>query len=85
MSNCGRPCVVSLSSTGRFSYIFGDLESADPTHTKALNDLIPRYLAAPEGFLHRHERPQFLRENILGRLPPQESSSDLVTALKVKR
>ncbi|MCY4302071.1 MAG: DUF1636 domain-containing protein [Aestuariivita sp.] len=82
MSNCKRSCIVSLSSTGRFSYMFGDLDISEPGYIKALSDLIPLYLAAPEGFLRRHERPRFLRENILGRLPPPGSSSDLVTILE---
>lgn len=82
MSQCKRSCVVSLSSSGRFSYMFGDLDAAEPGHVEALKDLIPLYLAAPEGFLRRRARPEPLRARILGRLPPPGSSSDLVTLLE---
>ncbi len=77
MSQCKRPCVASLSGNGRFSYIFGDLDAA-PSHIQALNELISLYLASPEGFLRRSERPEPLRARILGRLPPPGSASDLV-------
>ena len=80
MSQCKRSCIVSLSASGRFTYMFGDLEAAGPGHVEALGDLIPLYLAAPEGFLRREARPEPLRTRILGRLPPPGSSSDLVTS-----
>ncbi len=82
MSQCKRSCVVSLTSSGRFSYMFGDLDPAETGHVEALKDLIPLYLAAPEGFLRRGARPELLRARILGRLPPPGSSSDLVTMLE---
>ncbi|MDE0698501.1 MAG: DUF1636 domain-containing protein [Boseongicola sp.] len=78
MSQCKRSCIVSLTASGRFSYMFGDLDAAEPGHVEALRDLIPLYLAAPEGFLRREARPEPLRARILGRLPPPGSSSDLV-------
>ena len=78
MSQCRRPCIVTLSASGRFTYMFGDLDAAGPDHVKALSDLIPLYLSAPEGFLLREARPEPLRARILGRLPPPGSSSDLI-------
>ena len=82
MSQCKRSCIVSLSAVGRFSYMFGDLDAAEPCHVEALGDLMPLYLAAPEGFLRRDARPEPLRARILGRLPPPGSSSDLVTSFE---
>ena len=82
MSQCKRSCIVSLGASGRFSYMFGDLDAAEPGHVKALRDLIPLYLAAPEGFLRREARPEPLRARILGRLPPPGSSSDLVISIE---
>ncbi|MDE0211920.1 MAG: DUF1636 domain-containing protein [Boseongicola sp.] len=82
MSQCKRSCIVSVSASGRFSYMFGDLDAAEPGHVEALRDLIPLYLAAPEGFLRREARPEPLRARILGRLPPPGSSSDLVTSIE---
>ena len=75
MSQCKRSCIVSLSASGRFSYMFGDLDANEPSHVEALRNLIPLYLAAPEGFLRREARPEPLRARILGRLPPPGSSS----------
>ena len=82
MSQCKRSCIVSLSGNGRFSFIFGDLAAAEPCHIEALGELIPLYLAAPEGFVAREARPEPLRTRILGRLPPPGSSSDLVTSFQ---
>lgn len=81
MSQCKRPCVVSLTAPGAFTYVFGDLDPQNPTHARAVLDLIPLYRAAPEGFLTRDARPAALRASILGRLPPLDTASDLITPL----
>ncbi len=81
MSQCKRACIVSLASDGCFSYIFGDLDPERPDHVDALLELPRLYLEAPEGFLSRAERPEALRANILGRLPPPGSASTLVAPL----
>ncbi|MFN4100331.1 MAG: DUF1636 family protein [Pararhodobacter sp.] len=81
MSQCKRACIVSLTAPGAFTYLFGDLDPEDPAHLRAILDVIPLYLAAPEGFLTRDARPGPLRAGILGRLPPFGSASDLVHPL----
>lgn len=81
MSQCKRPCIVSLTAPGTFTYIFGDLDPQDPAHLQAILDLIPLYRAAPEGFLTRDARPAPLRASILGRLPPLGTASDLIIPL----
>ena len=81
MSQCKRPCIISLSGNNRFTYVFGDLDSKNADHIEALFKLITRYKTAPEGFLKRSERPKALRSNILGRLPPLGSTSSIVTPL----
>ncbi len=80
MSQCKRSCIASLTASGCFTYVFGDLDAAEPRHAQALKELIPLYRAAPEGFLRRSERPECLRARILGRLPPPGSASDLITS-----
>lgn len=85
MSQCKRPCVVALAAPGAFTYVFGDLDPEDPAHVAAVLDLLPRYRAAPEGLLARDARPEPLRGSILGRLPPEGSSSDLVVFLDPDR
>ena len=81
MSQCKRPCIASLSSHDRFTYVFGDIDPENPEHVDALFELVVRYQTTPEGFLKRRERPEALRSNILGRLPPLRSGSLLVTPL----
>ncbi|HCY03884.1 MAG TPA: metal-binding protein [Gammaproteobacteria bacterium] len=81
MSQCKRPCIASLSSHDRFTYVFGDIDPENPDHVDALFELVARYKTTPEGFLKRRERPEALRSNILGRLPPLRSGSSLVTPL----
>ena len=81
MSQCKRPCIASLSSHDRFTYVFGDIDPENPEHVDALFELVVRYKTTPEGFLKRRERPEALRSNILGRLPPLRSGSALVTPL----
>jgi predicted metal-binding protein len=79
MSQCKRPCVVSLTAAGRFTYLFGDL---DPdSDARAILSLVQLYVEAPEGFLTRDARPERLRAGILARLPPLGTASDLVLPL----
>jgi len=82
MSQCKRSCIVSLAAEGRFTYVFGDLDPTDETHVDALFALVARYSEAVEGFLERQERPEPLQASILGRLPPFNSQSSLVSNLK---
>lgn len=79
MSQCKRPCIASLCGHGRFTYVFGDLDPERIDHVDALHELVARYRIAPEGFLERKDRPEPLRANILGRLPPMNSASGLIT------
>ncbi len=81
MSQCKRPCIVSLCQVGKFTYVFGDLDPLEFAHPEALIELLGRYSKAPEGFLARMDRPELLRPNILGRFPPIRSASPLVSRL----
>ena len=81
MSQCKRPCIISLSGNNLFTYVFGDLDFKNAEHIEALFELIARYKTSPEGFLKRSERPKAFWSNILGRLPPLGSASSIVTPL----
>ncbi|MEQ3708162.1 DUF1636 family protein [Tateyamaria sp.] len=81
MSQCKRSCIVSLAAEGRFTYVFGELDPDDDTHVDALFELVSRYSKAAEGFLERKDRPAPLQASILGRLPPPDSQSPLVSDL----
>ena len=82
MSQCKRPCIVSLSAQNCFTYVFGDLDPEHPDHVDALLEMASRFSKAFEGFLHRKERPIPLQSSILGRFPPIESTSQIVFDLR---
>ena len=68
MSQCKRACVVAFSGQDKFTYLFGDL---DPErHAADILDAFALYAARHDGFLERFERPQVMRDGILGRIPP---------------
>ena len=81
MSQCKRPCIASLSGYNRFTSVFGDIDPENAEQVDALFELVARFRIAPEGFLRRGDRPEAMRSNILGRLPPLCSSSSLITPL----
>lgn len=81
MSQCKRSCIVSLAADGRFTYVFGELDPDEDTHVDALFELVSQYSNVPEGFLERKDRPDPLQASILGRLPPLETQSPLVSNL----
>ena len=83
MSQCKRPCIVSLTAEERFTYIFGDLDPNSERDVEALVELVSLYSEATEGFLERRERPTELQANILGRLPPLGSQSSLISDLEL--
>ncbi len=68
MSQCKRPCVVAFSHPAKFTYLFGDL---DPTRdAPAVLEAFALYRARTDGFMERFERPDVMRQGILGRIPP---------------
>ena len=62
--------------------MFGDIDPDNSENVKSLKDLISNYKSKPDGFLHRRERPVLFRSNIVGRLPPINSKSLIITKLK---
>ena len=78
MSQCKRACIVSLTAQDSFTYIFGDVDPNQTKYAQELLELVSIYSKANEGFMRRRDRPDLFRSNILGRLPPIDSISDLV-------
>ena len=78
MSQCKRACIVSLTAQDSFTYIFGDVDPNQTKYAQELLELVSIYSKANEGFMRRRDRPDLFRSNILGRLPPINSISDLV-------
>jgi predicted metal-binding protein len=68
MSVCKRPCTAALSSSGRYTYVFGDLDEA--TGPAALLDCATAYANQEHGYLLWRERLEPLRRGIVARIPP---------------
>ncbi len=66
LSLCPRPCGVALSSPGAWSYLFGDQGS----NAHDIVECVRTYLGSTGGHLPRDRRPETMRANILGRVPP---------------
>lgn len=68
LSVCKRPCTAALSSPGRYTYVFGDLDpERDAT---ALLACAQTYAEREHGYLLWRERPDALRRGIVARIPP---------------
>ena len=68
LSVCPRPCGISLSLAGSWTYLFGDQR---PSET--VNDVVKcvsLYINSEDGLMARKQRPKSLRGSILGRIPP---------------
>lgn len=68
LSVCKRPCTVALSSPGRYTYMFGDLDPS--TGVAALLEGAAIYAGQEHGYMLWRERPEALRKGILARIPP---------------
>ena len=73
LSVCPRPCGVTLSSNGAWTYIFGDQK--DIQTIPDIIECVSLYLRTTNGFMPRGERPKSLRSSILGRVPPRQGES----------
>ena len=69
LSICPRPCGIALSSSGAWTYLFGDQQPNLTVHE--IVDCVALYLESTKGFMKRAQRPKSLRKSILGRVPPQ--------------
>ena len=81
MSNCKRACTISLTAKKSFTYIFGDIDPENFEYSESLIELVSKYSLSSDGFLRRRDRPLLFQSSILGRLPPIQSNSEIVTNL----
>ena len=81
MSNCKRACNISLTAKKSFTYVFGDIDPENSEYSESLIELVSKYILSSEGFLRRRDRPLLFQSSILGRLPPIQSNSAIVTNL----
>jgi predicted metal-binding protein len=69
-SVCKRPCTVSFSAPGAWTYVYGDFPAeTDPAEILAAARL---YAASPQGLIPWRERPTALKKGVVARLPPME-------------
>jgi predicted metal-binding protein len=67
-SVCKRPCTISFSARGAWTYVYGDFSAeGDPQDILAAARL---YGEAPEGLIPWKQRPQALKKGVIARLPP---------------
>jgi predicted metal-binding protein len=68
LSVCKRPCTVAVSSPGRWTYVYGDL---DPdTAAETILDGVARYSETRDGVVPWRERPAEFRKGVIARIPP---------------
>ncbi|MEM7693102.1 MAG: DUF1636 domain-containing protein [Pseudomonadota bacterium] len=79
MSQCKRPCTVSLTAPDAFTWLFGDLDPE--AHAADILALVRLYAKSPGGFMARDTRPAPMRAGVLGRLPPIGAPHDLIEPL----
>ena len=65
MSNFKRSCILSLTSSNSFTYMFGDINPDKSEYVTSLRDLVVAYESKVDGLLHRRERPPLFRSNIV--------------------
>ena len=81
MSNCKRACTISLTAKKSFTYVFRDIDPENSEYSESLIELVSKYILSSEGFLRRRDRPMLFQSSILGRLPPIQCNSEIVTNL----
>lgn len=74
LSGCKRSCAFALQGTGRWTYVFGDC-AADLSSVNDISACVRLYLARPDGFMERRDRPLRLQNGVLARVPPLEMMS----------
>ena len=68
LSVCKRPCTIAVSSPGRWTYIYGDLDPA--TSAETILGGIALYGRTPDGIVPWRERPEAFRKGVVARIPP---------------
>ena len=68
LSACKTGCAVALTSSGKYSYVYGYL---DPElHVTDILDGAARYAASVDGIVPWRERPTIFRKQSIARIPP---------------
>lgn len=73
MSACDRGCIVSLTASGKYTYLFGDLPADEDNLediSQAILDFASRYEETSDGALRWSERPPLLKKRAIAKIPP---------------
>jgi len=65
---CKRPCTVTLSGEGKWTYVVGDLDPV--AHAGDVIAAALSYGATANGIIPWKQRPQCFRKGIVARIPP---------------
>ncbi len=72
-SVCKRPCTISFSAPGAWTYVYGDFPAeTDPAE---IFEAARLYGASPQGLIPWKARPSALKKGVVARLPPPEPAS----------
>jgi predicted metal-binding protein len=68
LSVCRRPCTISFSAPGAWTYVYGDFAyDTDPEDILAAARL---YADSPQGLIPWKQRPQAFKKGVVARIPP---------------
>ena len=73
LSNCSQGCTIALRSSGRWTYVYGNIDPE--TQIDTVVDGVTRYAATANGLVPWRERPQHFKKNCIARIPPIEVAS----------
>jgi predicted metal-binding protein len=77
LSVCRRPCTISFSAPGSWTYVYGDFPAdADPG---AILDAARLYARSPQGLIPWKQRPDALKKGVVARVPPLMSSTEFAS------
>jgi predicted metal-binding protein len=77
LSVCRRPCTISFSAPGSWTYVYGDFPpEADPEAILAAARL---YARSPQGLIPWKQRPDALKKGVVARVPPLMSSTEFAS------
>lgn len=73
LSACSRACAVAFAAEDKYTYLFGDLPSQAetlPEVASAVLECAQLYYQKENGLLAWSERPEFLKNGVISRIPP---------------
>lgn len=76
LSACLNSCAVAITAPGKFSYVLGQLPAKDQRSetVQALVEMAKLHREKADGFVPYGERPELLKNRVMGRIPPLVSA-----------